>query len=254
MTGEADALPPDDEPPPRLLYVDAQVIVVDKPAGLPVHPSPRWPQGTLVQWLWATFDDGRTRRIKLAHRLDRETSGAIVATRDDDSNQRLHRAFEEQRVGKRYVAIVVGAPEWDERVVDAPLGPDRGSAVRMRMGVRSDGAPCVTELRVIERLDGHAVVEATPRSGRQHQIRAHLAHVGHPILGDKIYGPDEGLFIAWHEGRQDPSLWARLGMRRQALHAQALTVPHPWRGEALEVLAPLPADLRARVEALRRTR
>ncbi len=238
---------------PRLLYEDAQLVIVDKPAGLAVHPSPRWPNGTLVQWLRHRYE-GTCRRVQLAHRLDRETSGIVVATRDEDSNRRMHQAFAEQRVGKRYVALVVGQPQWDELVVDGPIGDDAASSVRMRMAVTEDGAASRTELRVRERLQGHAIVEAAPRTGRQHQIRVHLSHVGHPIVGDKIYGPDEALFIQWHEGREDETMWERLGMRRHALHAESISLPHPWRDGLVEVVAPLPEDLRSRADGLRRTR
>ena len=238
---------------PRLLYEDAQLVIIDKPAGLPVHPSPRWPDGTLVQWLRRRYE-GTCRRVQLAHRLDRETSGVVVCTRDEDSNRRMHQAFAEQRVRKRYVALVVGEPEWDERVVDEPIGKDEASAVRMRMAVTPDGAASVTELRVRERLGAYALVEAAPRTGRQHQIRVHLSHLGHPIVGDKIYGPDEALFIQWHEGREDDAMWERLQMRRHALHAESVALPHPWRPGLVEVVAPLPEDLRSRADGLRRTR
>lgn len=238
---------------PRLLYEDDQLVIVDKPAGVPVHPSPRWPDGTLVQWLWRRYD-GTCQQVQLAHRIDRETSGVVVATRDGDSNRRMHAAFAQQEVQKRYVALVVGEPAWDSRVAEGPIGKDKSSAVRMRMAVTPDGAPSRTELVVRERLGGYALIEAAPRTGRQHQIRVHLSHLGHPIVGDKIYGADERLFIQWHEGREDDAMWERLKMRRHALHAESLTLPHPWRRGVVEVVAPLPEDLRSRADALRRAR
>ncbi len=192
--------------------------------------------------------------MQLAHRLDRETSGVVVATRDAASNQAMHLAFAQRRVTKRYLALVVGEPEWDELLVDGPIGKAPNSAVRMRMAVVEDGAASDTTLRVRERLPGHALVEASPRSGRQHQIRVHLCHVGHPILGDKIYGPDEALFLQWYEGREDEEMWARLGLRRHALHAESVVLPHPWRNGMVEVSAPIPEDVRSRVTALRGAR
>lgn len=238
---------------PRLLYQDAQLVVVDKPAGLAVHPSPRWPEGTLVHWLRRHFESGRG-RVQLAHRLDRETSGVVVATRDEASNQFVHRAFAQRRVEKRYLALVVGAPTWDELEVDAPIGAHPSSAVRMRMAVVPGAAASRTSLQVVGRLPGHAWVQAKPVSGRTHQIRVHLSHVGHPIVGDKIYGPDEALFIQWHEGRADDALWTRLGMPRHALHAESISLPHPWRDERLEVSTPAPPDMRRWAEGLSATR
>lgn len=235
---------------PRLIYRDHWLLVVDKPAGLPVHPTPRWQSGTVVQWLWAHIGDGEG-RIQLAHRLDRETSGVLVATRDPDTNERVHRAFREQRVRKRYLALVEGEPEWEVRTVDAPIGPHPASTVRIRMAVVPDGAPAQTRFEVLERLPGHALVCAQPTTGRTHQIRVHLAHVGHPVAGDKIYGPDERLFVRWVEGEDGPDLWAALSMRRQALHAETLSLPHPWLRGEVELTVPLAADIRKRVAELR---
>ena len=166
----------------------------------------------------------------------------------------MHQAFAERRVAKSYVALVVGEPQWDELVVDGAIGPDKSSGVRMRMAVTPGGAASRTTLRVRERLTGHALVEAVPVTGRQHQIRVHLAHVGHPIVGDKIYGPDEALFLQWFEGREDEAMWERLTMRRHALHAERIVLPHPWRDGIVEVVCPLPEDLRCRAEGLRRAR
>jgi len=206
-----------------------------------------------VHWLRRHFERERG-RVQLAHRLDRETSGVVVATRDETSNQSVHQAFAQRRVQKRYVALVVGEPTWDDLEVDAPIAAHPSSAVRMRMAVVPGGAPSTTSLHVVQRLPGHAWVQAKPITGRTHQIRVHLSHVGHPIVGDKIYGPDETLFIEWHEGRADDALWARLGMRRHALHAESINLPHPWRNDRLEVCCPPPSDMRRWAEGLPSTR
>jgi 23S rRNA pseudouridine1911/1915/1917 synthase len=241
---------PDNPSPPRVLYQDEQLLIVDKPAGVAVHPSPRWREGTIIQQLRERWGDGG-RALKLAHRLDRETSGVLVCTKGTEANDLMHRAFREHAVHKSYVALVEGSPAWSERVIDAPIDRHPDSRVSIRMAVVDGGAPSQTTITVLERLPDHALVRAVPRTGRTHQIRVHLAHIGHPVAGDKIYGPDEAFFLQWYEGRSSEAMWKRLGLRRQALHAERLDLPHPWRSGRLQVEAPLPRDIVERCRGLR---
>ncbi len=229
---------------PAILYEDDALIAVDKPAGMPVHPSPRHKKGTLIQILRAACG-ARARDIKLAHRIDRETSGIVLATKDDECNDLLHRQFRDRLTEKSYLAIVEGCPEPAEGLVDLPLVLAQESRLRLRMEVRPDGAPSASRYRTVERLAGFALVEVQPLSGRQHQIRAHMAALGHPLVGDKIYGPDEQYFLDGLDDRLSPEALRRLRLPRHALHAHRLVVRHPWWDDTLELCAPLPADLRA---------
>lgn len=231
-------------------YEDEDVLVVDKPAGLPVHPTARYHRHTLTWLLRERFGEDRP---VLCHRLDRETSGLVVCGKTRQAESALKRQFEARAVSKTYLAVVMGCPDGGLRLIDVPLGPAKGSAVRVRMGPRLDGAglPAQTELAVVERLHGRALVAARPLTGRQHQIRAHLAHVGHPIVGDKIYGEDEGLFLDFVEQGHTEEALARLELPRHALHAHRVELDHPRTGRRLTVESPLPADLEAYLAARR---
>ena len=189
--------------------------------------------------------------VQLAHRLDRETSGVLVATKDPTTNDRVHRAFREQRVRKGYLALVVGQPSEERFVVEGPIGRHPNSRVQIRMAVVSEGTPARTEAEVIERLPGCSMLRVRPTTGKTHQIRVHLSHASLPVVGDKIYGPDEGLFLRWLEDGLDETDWAILGMRRQALHAETLELPHPWRTGLVYVESPTPADIRIHRASLR---
>ena len=238
---------------PPAIYEDDYLLVVDKPAGVTVHPSPRWRYDTVIQRLRARPCEPGS-RVQLAHRLDRETSGVLVVTKDPETNRIVHETFAAGRARKTYLALVVGDPAWDRTRAEAPIGKHPSSDVLIRMAVVPDGAASTTEFTVVERLAGHALVEARPLTGRTHQIRVHLGHLGHPVLGDKIYGPDEQLFIRWYEGRTDDQDWRNLGMDRHALHAERLVLPHPWRSGDVDIRAPLPSDMRSKVAALREAR
>ena len=227
------------EPPVVLDYAviheDEELLVLDKPAGLPVHPSARYHRHTLTAFMRERL--GADHPWVMAHRLDRETSGALLFGRRGAGSATLKRAFQERRVRKVYLAIVHGELRSDEDI-DVPLGPAEGSRVRIKMGpVPSSrgGAPARTAVRPMAvgtfRGEPVTLVEARPLTGRQHQIRVHLAHLGHGVLGDKLYGLDERHFIdVVDHGAPVAALERMLGLQRHALHAWRISIPDPTAG------------------------
>jgi 23S rRNA pseudouridine1911/1915/1917 synthase len=233
-----------EEPPPPMpavLYEDERMIAVDKPAGMLVHPSGG-------RFVWSLIALVRLARpglhLHLVHRLDRDTSGVVVLAKDPEANRLLKEAFHQQASDKVYWAICRGTPRWDTLLVDAPIGDDTDSAVRVRMGIRPGGQEARTRLFVLARWRDRALVAAHPRTGRTHQIRLHLEHAGHPILGDRLYGQPDEVFLHTLDHGLDPWSLARLGWPRHALHARVLRLPHP-DGGGVEIRAPMPADMRA---------
>jgi 23S rRNA pseudouridine1911/1915/1917 synthase len=257
--GLAFALLKDAEPEPEtplhfgVVHDDGALLVVDKPAGLPVHPTARYSAHTFTSLARARFPD---RKVDPAHRLDRETSGLLACGTAPEHTSRLKRDFAHGRVRKTYLALAGGAPPEDGFVVDAPLRLTGASAVRVRMHVDPDGLASATEFEVLERRvspDGAPVVllACRPRTGRQHQIRAHLHHAGFPMVGDKIYGPDETIFDRFTRRAMTDEDRARLALPRHALHAWRLELPHPQTRAPVSLEAPLAADLAAYWEACR---
>jgi 23S rRNA pseudouridine1911/1915/1917 synthase len=230
-----------------VVYDDGALVVVDKPAGLPVHPTARYHLHTFTALARERFP---ARKVDPAHRLDRETSGLLACGGAPEDTKRLKRAFAEGRVAKTYLALALGAPAADRFEVDAPLALTGASAVRVRMHVHGGGQPSATEFEVLGRRaapDGApvALLACRPRTGRQHQIRAHLHHAGLPLVGDKIYGPDEEIFDRFTRRAMTPDDHAALRLPRQALHAWRLELPHPRTGDPLALEAPLARDLAA---------
>lgn len=230
-----------------VVHDDGALLVVDKPAGLPIHPTARYFEHTFTALARARFPD---RKIDPAHRLDRETSGLLACGSAPEWTTRLKKAFADGRVRKAYLAIAVGAPAEDAFVVEAPLALTLQSEVRVRMHVHADGAASATEFEVLERRTGAdgvpvALLACRPRTGRQHQIRAHLHHVGLPLVGDKIYGPDELIFDRFTRKALTEDDQRALRLPRQALHAWRLTLPHPQTGALTAFEAPLAEDLQA---------
>ncbi len=224
---------------PPILHEDEDIIAFAKPAGLLMHPVGR-------DFAWGLINLARDRfpdeDLHLGHRLDRETSGVVVVARSAEANRMVKAAFKTRACVKTYWAIVHGEPSWEEERVDAAIGPDTTSPVRLKQGVRPDGAPARTFVRVLRRLGRYSLVSCRPKTGRTHQIRVHLDHLGHPILGDRLYGQDPEVFLGLFEKRPVPRLRQRLGHPRHCLHARALHLPHP-RGGMLSLRAPMPSDM-----------
>ncbi len=230
----------------RLLHRDDWLLAVDKGPGAPVHPSRSFRTRTVLSRLRAELGD---LELRPAHRLDRETSGVLVFACTALAASRLGAQFARHAIEKRYLAVVRGAPDFTRREVELPLGRDPDFPVRCRMRVdERGGQPARTELEVLARRADRALVAAVPRTGRQHQIRVHLAALGHPILGDKLYQEDGRPYLAQIGDRLDAAALARLGHLRQALHAERLTLTHPGTGEELVLVAPLPVDLAGLLE------
>jgi 23S rRNA pseudouridine1911/1915/1917 synthase len=239
------------ELPLDILYEDEHLIVINKPPGLVIHPAAGNPDGTLVNALLAHCRDlsgiGGVERPGIVHRLDKDTSGVLVAAKSDAAHRALSLAFRWRTTEKRYLAVVYGLPSGNEGVVDRPLG--RHPTERKRMAVVSGGRPARTLWFLRERLVDTALLECRPVTGRTHQIRVHLAHAGHAVVGDPVYAGRQ-----WR-GVSDPTRAALCrSFPRQALHAWKLTIAHPASGEPLTFEAPLPDDMRELVDALRPAR
>ena len=223
--------------PLTIIYQDGDIIVLDKPAGLTVHPAPGHPSGTLVNALLAACPDLRgiagTLRPGIVHRLDKDTSGLMVVAKNDRAQRALQRQLKDRDVRKTYLALVRGVPAPREGTIAAPIG--RHPKNRKKMAVVADGREATTRYRVREEIAGgqYSLLEVEPVTGRTHQIRVHLAAVGHPVVGDATYGR--------------PS--AAVG--RQFLHAHKLAFGMPLGGRTVEFESPLPADLREALSQLR---
>ena len=213
--------------PLRIVYEDEDLLVVDKPAGMAVHPSPGHSRHTLVHAVLAHCPDlsgiGGVLRPGIVHRLDKDTSGLIIVAKHDAAHLSLARQLKERKVEKTYVALVEGRVRPQQGVIDAPIG--RHPRHRKRMAVVENGRDARTRYRVLREVDGRSLVEVQPKTGRTHQIRVHLASIGHPVVGDTLYGKRSDVFP------------------RQFLHAQRLAFRHPRSGERMELEAPLAEDL-----------
>ena len=237
-----------------VLFEDEAVLAVEKPANLAVHPSGRHLSDTLIQRVHARYGQGheleRGGAPRLCHRLDRETSGIVLVGKHPEAHANVMGQFERREVEKEYLAIVRGSPEGEGGAIDFPIGSSLASAVELKMSVLAEGLPSLTEWRVLERHPGCTLVACSPYTGRQHQIRVHLAAIGHPVVGDKLYGDDEELFQKGLDGTLSRADLRALGMPRQALHNHRVVFRSPASGETVEVTSALPADMAEYLERL----
>ena len=213
--------------PVAVVYQDAELVVIDKPAGLSVHPGPGHPDGTLVNALLARCPDiqgiGGVHRPGIVHRLDKDTSGLMVVAKTEKAHLNLSEQIKARQVHKGYLALTVGVPPLDSGVIDAPIARDPRH--RQRMAVVAGGRESRTRYKVVQRLNGYALVELVLETGRTHQIRVHLDYLGYPLYGDVVYG------------RRSPDL------SRHFLHANVLGFHHPTKGEWAEFHSDLPPEL-----------
>ncbi len=228
-----------------VLYEDADVIVIDKPAGLVVHPGAGNPAGTLVNALLHRDPSlNALPRAGIVHRLDKDTSGVMVVARTLPAHTALVTQLSSREVHRQYLAVVVGALV-SGGTANLPI--DRHPRDRIRMAVREDGREAVTHYRLRERFRAHTLLECRLETGRTHQIRVHMAHLKHPILGDPIYGGS----LKLPKGASPELIETLRAFKRQALHAETLEFKHPLSGEPVRCTAPVPADMLQLIAALR---
>ncbi len=216
--------------PLEIVYEDEHLLVVDKPAGLVVHPARGHREGTLSQLLAGVAAGGEPERAGIVHRLDRETSGLLVVARSEEAHRLLQRAIGERRVEREYLALVEGRPPARSGTIEAPIGRD--PRVRTRKAVGGDfPREARTRFELERALPEYSLLRVRLDTGRTHQIRVHLQAIGHPVAGDPEYGTA-----------------GMLGLERQFLHAARLAFEHPFTGAPLELRSPLPADLAAALQ------
>jgi len=226
------------------VFEDEDLLVLNKPAGLPVHPSARYFHNTLVAQLAERF----AKPPSPAHRLDRETSGLLVCSKTPEAGRQLMRAFAASWVHKEYLAIAQGHPPEACFTIDAPIA-EGTATIRIAVRIAPEGKPATTQVEVLRRFERQGspfcLLKCMPLTGRQHQIRVHLKHAGFPLVGDKIYGPDEMYFDRFSRGLLEPGAMERLLLPRHALHASVLRFAHPRTQAPLRFESALPEDLQS---------
>jgi 23S rRNA pseudouridine1911/1915/1917 synthase len=276
-----DTTPEPEDIPLEVVYEDDSITVVNKPAGMVTHPARGNRRGTLVNALQFHYDSLSTLAGEnlpgIVHRLDRDTTGILVVVKDEMTHRKLASQFEQREVHKEYLALVAGVPQRDSDYIEQPIGFHRTNREKMAIRIPADGGKeAVTFYEVTERFRGYALVRCLPQTGRTHQIRVHLAHIGHPILADKLYSgrdrimlgdlisPEQRAAVLRDQidvGRiAHPSYTRAAALQteldtalidRQALHAHAIRFRHPATGKELSLSAPLPEDMSRTLTALR---
>lgn len=220
-----------------IAYEDDRLIVVDKPAGMVVHPAPGHYSGTLVNALLhhtGKLSPSAELKPGIVHRLDKDTSGLIIVAKDEAAHSFLARQFNKRTTDKRYIAVVDGVVELDNGIINEPIG--RHSRDRKKMAVRfSESRSAVTRYKVLERFKSSTLLEVKPETGRTHQIRVHMAYIGHPIIGDTTYGTNKAADL----------------IKRQALHAASISFLHPATKNLQKFESKIPEDMKSLIEKLR---
>jgi 23S rRNA pseudouridine1911/1915/1917 synthase len=241
---------PGELPPFTVLYEDDHLLVIDKPPLVAVHPTARYHHHTVIKRLRAERPD---EFLALVHRIDRETSGILLIARSLDSERAFKRLLEDRtlRAGsgkaieKTYLAITHGVPAATSVELPLELDPDNSLRVKMRVAAPGTGLPSTTGIELVAERSGYALVRCALHTGRQHQIRVHLAALGCPVVGDKLYGPDERMLARSADGELTDEDRALLELPRHALHAHRYALTHAVTGAPLDLVSPLPADLQA---------
>lgn len=253
MHVEAEDIPLD------VIYEDDQIIVINKPKGMTVHPAPGSKHGTLVNAILSHSDDlsgiGGVERPGIVHRLDKDTTGLLVVAKTDNAHQSLQMQIQKRTAERRYITLVWGETKFNDAIVDAPIG--RHPSDRQKMAVIKDtnrytAREAVTHLKVIERFRGFTLLEAKLDTGRTHQIRVHCSFIGHPVVGDQTYGGAKRSIPSSFGKMEQRDLSALIeSLNRQALHAYSLSFDHPISGERLSFEVPIPSDMQCILDWLR---
>jgi 23S rRNA pseudouridine955/2504/2580 synthase len=243
-----DAAEPDIDTNYSIIYEDDYLLGINKPANLPVHPAGIFYHNTLLTLLQKRYP----MKLHLLHRLDRETSGVVILAKDPRIASDIHKNF--NSVEKKYLALVRGVPDNNEFMVDMPIDFDRSSELEHKR-IAHEGAretACTSFISILS-FNGMSLLKAVPHTGRQHQIRVHLHHAGYPIVGDKLYGGNDGLFLEFINKGLSDELVHKLGFTRSALHSRSIIFDHPALRKKICIKAPLAEDMRQFIKEKRGT-